>query len=445
MRRDHCEKSKKKPKFKNLRSPLAGENEKAMNIAVLCQVFGVLAMQSIEQNGLLILYFRRLGLSASLILSLLSVVSLLQAVLRIPASHRADRVGRKRMGQAGSVLGTTAVALIVLTGFGGTEVVRAFAVVSILFFAVGEGLFSSGWHSILHPIVPVGKRGRFFGVLRFSWQITGIVFAAGASLLLERFPTVRMYQIIFAVIALGALTRFFLYRTLPDLQVKEYRRYPFIGALKKILRQPGFLRFIVYVSIRFLLAGAVLQVLALLEREVLGFSEGRVVMLANFGLIGNLAGFVIGAFFVDRGNKRPFFLITHIGIGLLSVAFLLRFFITAQLVVFYYGGLHFFLGFMIASFSIAMTAKEYSLITTDRKALALSFTGFAFIGSRALSRLIASLLLHPAVLPRKSAVAGIMLSNYDVVLLIFGAGLLLTTPLTGIVPGLRKESGQPNG
>jgi hypothetical protein len=107
-----------------------------------------------------------------------------------------------------------------------------------------------------------------------------------------------------------------------------------------------------------------------------------------------------------------------------------------------YAALHVCYGFLFAAFSVAMTTEEFSLVKTRRKALAFAFAGLSLIGGMSLSRFFSSLLLHPAVLPASLSIGRYVVSNYDVVLLILGGTLLVSLPLTGIVPGVRRASAE---
>lgn len=418
---------------------------KTLGTAILCQVFGTFAMQAIEQNGLLVLYLRALGLSASFTLSLLSGFSLIQASLRVPSSHIADSLGRKRLGQSGTLLGSASLIMIALSGFLTPSLVRGVVITTVLLLAFGEALFASGWFSVLHPIIPNHRRGAFFGLLRFSWQSSGIILAAVSSFFLHRFPEVWMYQIVFGVIAAGALMRALLYTKLPQTEDPRERETSFGNAVKRVFAQKGFSSYMIYIFVRFLFVGAILQILVLLEKEAIGLSDGTVVMLANIGLIGHLAGFMGGSISVDKLSRKPFFVLSHGCMSVLILLFPLRVFFPSLPVVPVYALLHFVFGFFFANFSVAMTAEEFSLIRTERKALAFSFSGFAFIGGKALSRFISSFLLHPRILPEHITAFGRSFSNYDLVLIIFGTCLILTLPLTRIVPGVKgKLKEKPN-
>jgi len=349
----------------------------------------------------------------------------------------ADRIGRKRVGSAGTILTTAALLSIAGAGSLPLEVVRIAAISGLVAFALGEASFGAGWFSVLHPIVPEHRRGSFFGVLRVAWQAVGIGFTAVAALLLARYPEVCMYQLVFLGVTLGAFVRVLLYRVLPETEPPTEERPPLRVGLRQIKRLPGFMSYLVYIGFRFLFMGAAIQILALLEREALGLSDGTVVAFANYGLVGNIIGFVTGAIVVDRMGRHQVFQITHTLLILVLGGFVSRAFIPGYPVAALYPPLHVLLGIGIASFSVARTAEEFSLVHIESKALALSFVELAFVGGRAVGRLTASLILGKRGLPPVIKIFETSVSQYDVLVGILMLGMLVTLPLLRLVPAVR--------
>ncbi|MFP4431652.1 MAG: MFS transporter [Spirochaetaceae bacterium] len=406
---------------------------RAMTTAILCQVFGVLGIQSIEQNGLLVLYYRRLGLSASATLSLISLFALIHSGGRVPLSHLADRLGRKRVGMAGTSIVVVSLLLIAAAGSFSGASLRFLAFSGLVLFAIGEAIFGAGWFSVLHPIIPGRRRGMFFGALRVSWQLFGIGFAAAAALLIGLFPDLWTYQVVFFSVAVAAFARVLLFRRLPDLAPMDDSGLSFGRSFRNVLALPAVKGFLVYVFGRYVFFGAVLQLLALLEREVLGVPDSIVVSLANFGLIGNVAGFLFGAVLVDGSGRHPFFFGTHVATVALLVGFGLRAVIPGYPVIPLYALFHLLLGTSEAIFSVSMTAEQFSLVREEGKALALSILSLAYVGGRAVSRFGVSLLLGSQGLPPTMTFGGYTISNYDLLLFLLAGGLLVTIPLLRLV------------
>jgi len=67
---------------------------------------------------------------------------------------------------------------------------------------IGAGVVAVGWQDMLARIIPVDRRGRFFGMTNFGGTATGVLGAAAASWLLNRYPFPKGYVLSFAAAAL---------------------------------------------------------------------------------------------------------------------------------------------------------------------------------------------------------------------------------------------------
>jgi MFS family permease len=65
----------------------------------------------------------------------------------------------------------------------------------------GVGVIVVGWQDMIAKIIPVDKRGRFFGITNFIGNGAGILGALGLPILLDRFPFPQGYVIAFAIAA----------------------------------------------------------------------------------------------------------------------------------------------------------------------------------------------------------------------------------------------------
>ena len=59
--------------------------------------------------------------------------------------------------------------------------------IMITWHIFGAGTIAVGWQDMLAKIFPVRRRGRFFGLANFSGTATGVLGAAGAGWLLDRY------------------------------------------------------------------------------------------------------------------------------------------------------------------------------------------------------------------------------------------------------------------
>jgi MFS family permease len=68
--------------------------------------------------------------------------------------------------------------------------------------SLGSGLVAVGWQDMIAKIIPLNRRGRFFGITNFGGMATGTLGAAVAAWLLDRYGFPRGYVFCFAAAAI---------------------------------------------------------------------------------------------------------------------------------------------------------------------------------------------------------------------------------------------------
>ena len=192
----------------------------------------------------------------------------------------------------------------------------------------GAGVVAVGWQDMLAKVLPVNRRGRVFGITNFGGTATGVLGAAAAAWLLDRFEFPYGYVLCFAAatvlifISWGflALTREPAQSSLePGVSQREYWR-----RLPAVLRADGNFR-------RYLLSQVVMTVGSMavgflavyaVERWQLPDSQAGVFTISM--LVGQaLSNLVFGALADRRGHKLVLELSVLSGalaVGLASVA-----------------------------------------------------------------------------------------------------------------------------
>ena len=115
--------------------------------------------------------------------------------------------------------------------------------------ATGQGVVAVGWQDMIAKIIPLKRRGRFFGITNFGGMATGTLGAATAAWLLDRYSFPQGYVLCFAMAAILifiswvflALTREPIrFSPAPVISQREYWRH-----LPSILRaDPNFRRYL---------------------------------------------------------------------------------------------------------------------------------------------------------------------------------------------------------
>jgi MFS family permease len=396
------------------------------------------------RNSLLLLYMLSMGLTQTLVIAYLAILGIGNLV-RIPVAYFSDRWGKKRFGSIGNILGVIGFIIIACAGFSeSVQVCEIVVLIGILIFSCGDALFGAAWFPMLRPIVPAEIRGRFFGKLRITWQLAGLVFSGIAALALGEKGGVAVYQVIMGAIALLLAVRSFFYSRLPELEKAEHgKKEPLLLLTGKILRQSGYASFAAYIFLLMIFTANTPNIFSMVEREVMNLASETVVWLANIGLVGALIGYFIGGRAVDRFSTKPVFLICHFGYAMLSFLFLMRGFsptITMPLL----GICHFAFGFVYAASSIAITTEIIALMPKFNQALANSIlTTMLFLGIGCSSLLCAGM-LKLDFLKASWVLWGFNMSNYDAMLL--GNCVMVTILITalGLVPSvIRKAEDMP--
>ena len=392
------------------------------------------------RNSLLLLYMLTLGLSQTRVIAYLAILGF-GNLARIPVAYFSDRLGKKRFGTLGNILCMGGFILIACSGFSTNLVMReSFVLIGIIVFSCGDALFGAAWFPILRPIIPPEIRGRFFGKLRISWQLAGLIFSGIAAWALGHQGDIAVYQVIMGTIALLLIARSFFYSYLPELEKAENnQREPFLFLLGKILRQGGYASFGAYIFLLMIFTSNTPNIFSMVEREVMSISAETVVWLANIGLVGALIGYYLGGRAVDRFSTKPVFLLCHFGYAALSFLFLIRD-VSPSLTMPLLGICHFVFGFIYAASSIAITTEIIALMPKFNQALANAIlTTMLFLGIGC-SNLLCAAILELDFIKKNWDLLGIEMSNYDAILL--GNGIMITILIAslGLVPSVIRKA-----
>jgi MFS family permease len=429
-----------------------------MRCAILTQCFGMLGWLSFT-SGLLLVYLTTLHVPPERIVMYLSAPAFALLALNLPFAAVADRYGKRRL----AVFGTTGQALgfvvLALTGFAPAEWAERFILLGLVVFTVGLAMQNCGWFALLRPIVPEPYRGRYFGKLRFLWQLVAIFFFAGTGFVLagsdhalkligwEATETnaLRLYQMLLGAISVSMFIRIFFYARIPELEPPTRERTPFRQAVLECARRQGFLGYCSYLFLLLLSVGAAQSIFGLIEKKVLNFTDGQVVWLGTTTMVGSVFGFLAGGKATDRFGTKIVFCVCHLGYGALMFLFLFRG-ATPLPAIYVAGALHFLFGFTWAASSIAITTELLGMLPSGNQALAAALIETFQRGGQALSGALCAWILKIGVLRDEWSLWGQPLSQYDGLLLGYGILVIIAVVTLGLVPSvLHKAETLPQG
>lgn len=410
------------------------EQRGAMRSAILNQCFGVVALLALE-NGLLLVYFKALGMSAVNIVICLAMPHVFIALLGVPSAFLADRFGKKAVGLTGALLQPVGFLLFVALPWVPGAWVHVWAYAGSAIFGAGAGVFTASWFALLSPAVPIGYRGRFFSKLRVSWQFVALLFTLVCVKYLTQDTPVGTLQILLAVNVAGLLARIYFYWRIPEMEKPDRQGDSFWQALRSTLTTPGYVSFISYIFLLALFTMGCPIIFGLIEKNFLGFGDDIVVLMGLLHMVGGVFGFWVVGRAIDRSGTRLVFTLCHFGYAAVILLYLVRGLFGTP-VVYAVAPLRFLFGFIFACASCAISTELLALIPPRNKSMSTTLCTTLLRAGRALSGLLAGWVLDLGFIRETWTLWGLDLSDYDALLLVYGVMVTLLVVTLGLVPSV---------
>ncbi|MCP4130829.1 MAG: MFS transporter [bacterium] len=390
-------------------------------------------------------YLSKLGIPSAHILFFLSVPMLILFLFTMPFAFLSDRFGKKKFGITGLVGTVIGYFLLALAGYLPHSLTNWVVGTGIAVFGIGIALFMSSWFALLEPIVPQDIRGRFFGKLRFSGHMMGIVFTIIVTGVLNRYSTLAVYQIILAAAMILLCIRILLYVQIPEVDKLISRNISFRKSFAEVISIPGYLPFCSYAFLLMLFTGACPWIFSLLEKDVLNFSGFQIVLVGNLLFVGSLAGFYFGGRMIDRYGTKSMFLFCHISYGVILFLFAGRNMFPMPVIA-TVGFLTGCFGMVQATSGIAITTEMMALIPKENKSLSTSLITTLLAGGIALSGIISGKVIELNILNKTWILFGQTMSHFDTLLIGCGIMIILLIITLGLIPSvIRKAQWVPHG
>lgn len=410
---------------------------KITNTIIFVQCAGQVGASTFD-NGFMLNLLSKVGFGSEAILYLLALPTIVMTVICIPAAYLSDRKGKKAMGTAG-LSGVMAGYLIIVAGsFFASRFFALFIIIGISVYSLGFSAFVSSWFALLSPLIPKDSRGRFFGKLRVSFQATALIATWVIFYIIDRNDSISTYIWILAFIAAASLIRVIIYMKIPEKETVVSGNTNIYTSFLQIIRVPRFISYSIYCFAIMLITGALPWIYGLLGKDVLGFSEGKIVMLGNMLLIGSLAGYYAGGKLCDKRGTKFIFSSCHIIFSLALILVLIRsgdpnaimYMVMAAALI---------LGFARAAIGIALSSNLLAILPSENKSFSSSIITTMLNLGTSLSAAISGRMVTMNILS-KTDIFRRASSNYDIIILIILISLMILSALTRIFPSLLGPS-----
>lgn len=280
--------------------------------------------QQMLSGGILLLYLNALGVKPAVILLVLNLTPFLSSLLSVPLAWGADCIGIKRFGGWGNNLMILGMGFIVTGAFlRGLEpgFVLPAILAGLVIHTLGAAFFNTGWFSLLSHIVPIEVTGRFFGVIRFSWQLVSLAFFALSAFLFSPRTPLWIYQAVLCIGGISIACRFIFYKDIPNVPVSESTPLNLTKSVQSALTLPGFAPYLVYLLLLVCVTGNGQDMLRLSAVRGCGLGDNQVLFLTVGGMLGSLAGFRFMGRLIDNFGTARVFLLCHIGFAVALLLF----------------------------------------------------------------------------------------------------------------------------
>jgi MFS family permease len=165
-----------------------------------------------------------------------------------------------------------------------------------------------GWQDMIAKIIPVKKRGSFFGLSNFIGNITGIAGATSVAWMLIKFPFPTGFVIAFACASICILVSWFflgMSREPPDpVQKPVISNHEYLKTIPQVIRSnPNFRNYLIaqIISAVGAMAGGFLMVFALSRWNI---PDGQAASFSIAMLVGQSAANLIFGYLADRKGHK---------------------------------------------------------------------------------------------------------------------------------------------
>lgn len=321
----------------------------------------------------------------------------------------------------------------------GAAIREATAAAAVLGFGLGSSIMAGSWFPLLRPLIPEHLRGRFFGFLRFAWQLVGVAVLGVCAWILSLDDSAVTYALILAAIVVGQVVRLAIYVRIPELSKPDPEPGSLRHAIGETLRWPAFTPLTAYVFLLALTTGGAGLCFTMIETGHLNLADGTVVVLGNLTLVGGVVGFLLAGWVIDRWGSRIVFVVGHLAAGGVMAAFVLRGVSPVPTVV-WLGAAHVGIGLILSGISVAVTTEQMQVLPPRGRGVALALAGTATMGGGALAGLLVAALASSGMLNPSWQLAGSTLGTYDAILVLLAGAVIALVVTLGLVPSVIGSS-----
>ena len=414
------------------------ECRKAENHAIISACWGSLAPVMIAESAIIILFASMLGASDMTSMVTTSFGGVAKCLLLLPFAIVANKLGYKRTIITATLAGFLLILLAASAPWFGDKLSRIVLLFALGMFCIFMTMYVAAWFPLLSTFLDSNTRSRFFGRLRFSWQLTTVIYFFICGLIIGKNPPVWALQLVISITGICLLGRVWYIKKIPAVQDSTKIKLNFREGLTDALNNKPLCGFSVYICCLYLAAYATLP-LTYLYLKHLQVADNIVVIISSVALAGAMTGFLCAGRLVDKFGVKKLMLFIHFSFALINIAL---FFIgnASMLNLIIIGALVASYGFFLACSSVAISSEMMAMASPENKAVSMAFCGTFYAAGAGGSRFLTSLVLGAGLLATKWNIGSMEINHYQTLFLIFGCAITFVCLLLVLVPAIFPKS-----
>ncbi len=407
--------------------------------ATLSSCCGFLGEVTLTDSAVIILFAGMLGAGDMLAMISTSLLPLFNGICIIPAAWLATRIGNKRLILRSCTLAAVAYLLAVSAPFFGKGA-PAMLITMILLFSLALPGFIAGWFPMVDSFLTRERRTLFFSRMRFSHQLTAVVFLLSVGFAIGKTPSVGQLQSVLLIAAVVFTGRIFFISRIPVFATPKQETPGFREGLLQAIGNKPLAGFSLYLFVLNLASFGTVPLTTIYLKKHLNAPDNVIVIISAMTLSGMLLGYFGVGSIIRRWGVKAALLAFHVAFALVNLAL---FFVSTGSTLTYtlIAALLFVYSFAVAAASVVSSSEMMALAAPGNKTLAMAFCGAFFYGGSGLSRLVSSLIMGSGMLAPEWRLGTMAVCHYQTLYLVYTAAIVLAAVFLVMVPAIfpRRE------
>ena len=420
--------------MKNPVEATPGKCLEAERNATLSSCCGFLGEVTLTDSAVIILFAGMLGAGDMLSMITTSLLPLFNGLCIIPMAWLAAKIGSKKLILRACSLSAIAYFMAVSSPFFGTWA-STILLATILLFALCLPGFIAGWFPMLDSFLSSERRTFFFSRMRFSHQLTAVIFLFLVGLLIGKEPPIWALQLVLLFGAIVFMGRIFFIWRIPVFATEKKDTLGFKDGLLAVIGNKPLAGFSIYLFVLNLAAYGTLPLTTIYLKKHLNAPDNVIVMISAIALFGMLLGYFFAPQIIRLKGIKDSLLLFHIALALVNLGLFfigvgsaITYALIALLLLIY--------SFTIAAASIVSSSEMMALVKPDNKIMSMAFNGAFYYGGFGLSRLVSSLLLGSGMLASEWHIGAMKICHYQTLFLIYTIFIVFAAVFLIVVPAV---------